>query len=210
MTKGLFAGILELGLDRGPFKFEDVPGVLRLEATGKVLEDGADPVGATLTLTWGTGSFSKVAAVNKDVKGEGGTAVEAPADVSAEAEGSGTFLPEPALGSTVPSAAKRTGEAPERTAGSVGAEGAVSCRQVPGACRWVREATTAAAPGGFSLSFVSCPTAAEGASVRAGEGTLARAPPPAAAGGPEGACCSCAPETRGGCAWSGLLVSDWG
>lgn len=135
MTKGLFAGILELGLDMGPFKFEDVPGVLRLEATGKVLEDGADPVGATVALTWGTGSFSKVAVVNKDVKGEGVRAAEAPAVVSAEAEGSGKFLLESTLGSTVLSATSRTGEAPERRAGSVGAEGAFSCLQVPGPCK---------------------------------------------------------------------------
>lgn len=106
MTRGLLAGILELGLEMGPFIFEEIPGVLRLEAAGKVLKDRADPVGATVTLTWGTGSFSKVAVVNKDVKGEGVISTEALAFVSAEAEGFGGFLLEAALGSAVPSAVK--------------------------------------------------------------------------------------------------------
>lgn len=106
MTKGLLAGILELVLEMGPFVFEEVPGVLRLEAAGKVLEEGANPVGATVTLTGGIESFSKVAAINKDVKGEDVISTEALAVVSAEVEGFGVFLLEPALGSTVPSAAK--------------------------------------------------------------------------------------------------------
>lgn len=196
MTKGLFAGILELGLGMGPFKFEEVPGVLRLEATGKVLEDGADPGGPTLTLTWGTGSFSKAAAVNNDVKGEGVTAAEVLAVVSTEAEGSGIFLPEPALGSTVPSAAKRTGgEASEMRAEPAGVEGAFSGLQVPGPCGWGREATAAAALGGCGGSLAGFPTAGGGASVWAGEGALAPAPPLAEVGGTEGVCCNCAPET---------------
>lgn len=93
MTKGLLAGILELGLGMGPFIFifTDVPGVLRLKAAGKVLEDGADPVGATVTLAWDTGSFSKVAVVNTDVRAEGVAPTEALAVVSAEVEGFGMF-----------------------------------------------------------------------------------------------------------------------
>lgn len=90
----------------GPFIFE-VPGVLRLGAAGNVLkEDGADPVGALVTVTWGTGSFSKVAVVNRDVKGKGVISTEALALLSAEAEGFDVFLLEPALGSTMPSAIK--------------------------------------------------------------------------------------------------------
>lgn len=106
MTKGLLAGILELGREMGPFICEEVPGVLRLDAAGKVLKDGTDPVGAAVTLTWGIESFSKVAAINKDVKGEEVISTEALAAVSAEAEEFGVFLLEPALGSTVPSGAK--------------------------------------------------------------------------------------------------------
>lgn len=106
MTKGLLAGILELGREMGPFIFEEVPGVLRLGAAGKVLKDVADPVGATVTLTWGRESFSKVAAINKDVKGEEVRSTVALAVVSAETEGLGVFLLEQALGSSVPSAAK--------------------------------------------------------------------------------------------------------
>lgn len=90
----------------GPFICEEVPGVLRLEAAGKVLKDGADPVGAVVTLTCGTGSFSKVAVVNRDVKGEAVVSTEALALISAEAGGLGAFLLEPALGSTAPAAAK--------------------------------------------------------------------------------------------------------
>lgn len=81
--------------------FKEVPGVLRLEAAGKVLEGGADPAGAVVALTCGTGSFSKVAVVNKDVKGEGVTATGTPASVFDEAEGLGIFLLGPALSSTV-------------------------------------------------------------------------------------------------------------
>lgn len=195
MTKGLFAGILELGLEMGPFIFEEVPGVLRLEATGRALVDGADPVGATVTLTWGTGSFSEVAVVNKDVEGEGVLSTDAPAVVSAEAEGSGILLLEPALGSPMPSAAKRTGEAPERRAESVGVEGAFSCLQLLGPCGWVREATVAVALVGFSFSLLSLPMAGGGALVWAGDGTPVRAPLMVSAGGTEGVCCSCAPET---------------
>lgn len=90
----------------GPFICEEVPGVLRLEAAGKVLKDGADAVGAVVTLTWGTGSFSKVAVVNRDVKGEAVVSTETLARISAEAGGFGAFLLEPALGSTAPAAAK--------------------------------------------------------------------------------------------------------
>lgn len=210
MTKGLFAGILELDLEMGPFIFEGVPGVLRLEATGKVLEDVANPVGTTVTLTWGTGSFSKVAVVNKDVKGEGVISVEVLVAVSAEAERSGIFLLEPARDSTVPSAAKQTGEAPEIRAESAGVEGAFSCLQLLGPCGWVREATVTVALVGFSCSLFSFPTAGGGALVWAADGTPVRAPPMAEVGGTEEVCCSCAPETLGGCAWSGVLASDWG
>lgn len=90
----------------GPFICEEVPRVLRLEVAGKVLKDGADPVGAVVMLTWCTGSFSKVAVVNRDVKGEEVRSTEALALISAEAGGFGAFLLEPALGSTVPAAAK--------------------------------------------------------------------------------------------------------
>lgn len=69
-------------------------------------EDGADPVGALVTVTCGTGSFSKVAVVNRDVKGKGVISTEALALLSAEAEGFDVFLLEPALGSTMPSAIK--------------------------------------------------------------------------------------------------------
>ena len=86
----------------GPFIFAEVPGVLRLEAAGKVLEDGADPVDVAVPLIWGTGSFSKLAVVTgEEVISSGAGAV-----VFAKAEGYGAFLLEPALGSTVPSATK--------------------------------------------------------------------------------------------------------
>lgn len=106
MTRGLLAGILELGREMGPFICEEVPGVLRLEIAGKVLEDGAGPGGATGPPTWGMESFSKVAAINKDVKGEEVISTEALTVVSPEAEVFGVFLLQPALGSTGPSAAK--------------------------------------------------------------------------------------------------------
>lgn len=98
--------MLELGRELGPFTPEEVPGVLRLEAAGKVLEDGAAPVGAAVTLTWATERFSKVAVVNKDVTGEGASATGALASVFAEVQGFGVLLPEPALDSMVPLAAK--------------------------------------------------------------------------------------------------------
>lgn len=129
MTRGLLAGMLELGREMGPFIFEEVPGVLRLEIAGKVLEDGTGPGGTPVPLTWGMESFSKVAAINNDVKGEEVISTEALAVVSAEAEVLGVFLLQPALGSTVPSAAKRTGVAPEIRAGPAGAEGNFSCLQ---------------------------------------------------------------------------------
>ena len=80
------------------------PGELRKPS--KVLKDGADAVGAVVMLTWGTGSFSKVAVVNRDVKGEAVVSTETLARISAEAGGFGAFLLEPALGSTAPAAAK--------------------------------------------------------------------------------------------------------
>lgn len=87
MTKGLFAGILELGLDPGPFGWEVAPGALRLEAAGKVLEAGAEAAGAGVALPCGPGNFSKVAAVGEDATGEGAGATHALALVSAEAQG---------------------------------------------------------------------------------------------------------------------------
>lgn len=109
----------------GPFIFAEVPGVLRLEVTGKVLEDGADAVDAGAPLIWGTGNFSKPAVVNKDVTGEEVISSGAETVVLAEAEGFGAFLLEPALGSTVPSATKQAGPA---------GEGAFSCLQLVRSC----------------------------------------------------------------------------
>lgn len=131
----------------GPFIFADVPGVLRLEDA----EGGADPVDATVTMAWGTGSFSKVAVVNKDVKGEGVISTGALAVVFVEAEGFGVFLLEHALGSTVPSATKQTGEAPEIRVGPFG-EGALACPQALNLCGWLGEVTAAAALVGSRLS----------------------------------------------------------
>lgn len=119
----------------GPFIFAEVPGVLRLEAAGKVLEDGADPVDVAVPLIWGIGSFSKLAVVNKDVTGEEAISRGAEAVVFAKAEGFGAFLLEPALGSTVPSATKQIGEAPEIRGGPVG-DRAFSSRQLLGSCEW--------------------------------------------------------------------------
>lgn len=165
MTKGLLAGILELVLEMAPFVLEEVPGVLRLEAAGKVLEDGADPVGATVTLTWGIKCFSEVAAMNKDAKGADVMSTEALAVVSAKAEGCGVFLLEPALGSTVLPAAKLTGEEPEIRAGPVGTEGTFSCLQLVDPCGWLRGATVAVALVGFSFSLFNFPKAGGGALV---------------------------------------------
>lgn len=110
----------------GPFIFAEVPGDLRLEAAGKVLEDEADPVDAAIPLTGGTESFSKLAVVNKDVAEGEVISSRAEAAAFVEAEGFGAFLLEPALCSTVPSATKQTGEAVEMRAGPSG-EGAFSC-----------------------------------------------------------------------------------
>lgn len=195
----------------GPFRFEEAPGgVLRLEVAGKVLKDGADPVGTVVgTLTWGIGNFSKMVVVNEVVKGEEVISTEALAQVSAEAEGFGVFLPEPALGSIVPSAAKCMGEAPEIRAASAGVHEAFSCLQLLGPCVWLGVATVVVALLGFSFSLFNFPKVG-GVLVWAGGGTFVHVPVMADVGGTEGVCCSCAPETLGGCAWHGVLVSDWG
>lgn len=105
----------------GPFMFAEVPGDLRLEAAGKVLEDEADPVDAAVPPTGGAEGFSKLAVA------EGGViSSRAEAAAFAGAEGFGAFLLEPALCSTVPSATKQTGEAVEMRAGP-SREGAFSC-----------------------------------------------------------------------------------
>lgn len=179
----------------GPFIFAEVPRVLRLEAAGKVLEDGADPVDVAVPLIWGTGSFS----VNKDVTGEEVVSSGAEAVVFAKAEGFGAFLLEPALGSTVPSARKQTGEAPEIRGGPVG-DRAFSSLQLLRSCEWQGEAAVAVALWGFGFSLFDI-------SMWAGNGTLVHAPLMASSVGTEEVCCSCAPETPGGCAWPAVLVS---
>lgn len=70
----------------GPLRSEDMTGVLRLDAAGKVLEGRAEVVGAVVTLTWGTASFAKVAVGEGDVKGEGSMSIGAVALVSAETD----------------------------------------------------------------------------------------------------------------------------
>lgn len=114
----------------GPFIFAEVPGVLRLEAVAKVLEDEADAADGAVPLTWGTESFSKLAAVNKDATGGGVISSRAEVSPFAEAEGFGAFLLGPALGSTVPSTTKQTCEALEVRAGPSGQ--AFSCLQLLG------------------------------------------------------------------------------
>lgn len=116
----------------GPLAFKEVPGGLRLEAAGEVLEEGADPGGAVVTLTWGPESFSKVAVVNKAATGVGTVATGALAFTLVKVEGFGVFSLELALDSTVPSAANRTGEPPESRVGPGGGEGAFSCLQLLG------------------------------------------------------------------------------
>lgn len=180
----------------GPFIFA---GVLRLEAAGKVLEDGADPVDVAVPLIWGTGSFSKLAVVNKDVTGEEVISSGAEAVVFAKAEGFGVLLLEPALGSTVPSAIKQTGEAPEIRGGPVG-DRAFSSLQLLGSCEWQGEAAVAVALWGFGFSLFDI-------SMWAGNGMFVHVPLMASPAGTEEVCCSCAPETPGGCVWPGVLVS---
>jgi hypothetical protein len=185
----------------GPFIFAEVPGGLRLQAAGNVLRDGADPVDAAVTLTWGAGNCSKVAVVNNEVKGKEAVSMGAAAAGFAEAEGCSAFLLEPALGATVPSAIKQTGDAPEIRADSVG-EGGFSCLQLLGPFGWLGQAMVAVVLVGFVFSLFAF-------SMWAGDGMFVDEPLMAGAGGTEGACCSCAPETLGGCAWPGVLISGW-
>lgn len=61
---------IEFGLEMGPFICEEVPGVLRLEAAGKVLKDGAGCCRCCGYADLGHRELSEVAVVNRDVKGE--------------------------------------------------------------------------------------------------------------------------------------------
>lgn len=96
-----------------------------------MLEDEAAPAGPEVPLAWDTESFSKLAVVTRDVTAGEARSSRAEAAAFAEAEGFGAFLLEPAVGSTVPSATKQTGEALEIRAGPAG-EGAFSCLQLLG------------------------------------------------------------------------------